>query len=179
MTYRPEKKHFGFWFNVRNSTVASLIGFEGVFGLVFAATATIGAHRFLDVKERVSIANDFLSTTTGLLGVVFAAFALVGALMSDGYTRILQRTKGRVNSFFSPFIIVIGAAVGTILSTICYKAIAEHVPASFELPLFWTSVFLFLYTLLNVVALSRNIFAHGVTRAIVLEIEDRPPDGRQ
>ena len=174
--YRPEKKHFGFWYNVSNSTFGGTLGLEGIIGACLAGGSVFLANRHLTVQDRISIANDILAATTGLLGVLFAAFAIVAALTSDEYTRLLNQAKGGIYSFYSLFIIVIGVAVGTIFCSIAYKASAEHFPLVYEIPFFFLLIFLFSYTILNVVALSRNIFAHGVTRAMFLEKENGKND---
>lgn len=170
--YKPEKKHFGFWYNVSTSSFGGILGIEGLVGFCLASGAVFFANRHLKIEDRVSVVNDILSATTGMLGVLFAAFAIVAALMSDGYTRLLNRAEGRIHAFYSLFIIVIGVAVGVILLAIAYKASANHLSLGYELPMFFMLVFLFSYTILNIVALTRNIFAHGVTRAMFLELEE-------
>lgn len=171
MNRELRKYQFGFWHNLKSSSVGQLIGIEGAAALIISPAAAFLCHKFLSVEERISLANDLLGTTTGILGVLFAAFAIVAALLSDSYSRFIQRSTGRIHGFYSPFIIVIGVAIGTIFSIISYKAFSKHLPTSWEIAFFGATTFLFSYTLLNVLALARNMFAHGVTRVLLLEIE--------
>lgn len=177
MNKRIRKYQFGFWYNLTSSPVGQLIGVEGTAGVVVSVTAAFLGHKFLNVEERITLANDLLGTATGILGVLFAAFAVVAALLSDSYSRFIQESTGRIHSFYSPFIIVIGVAIGAILSIISYKAFSKHLPLPWEITLFGVVVFLFSYTLLNILALARNMFAHGVTRVLLLEIES--PENRK
>jgi uncharacterized membrane protein len=169
---RPQPKDFSFWGNLTRSTLIHAFGIEGLIALLISVPAIYLSHEHLSTNERVSIANDMLATTTGILGVIFASFAIVAALMSDSYVRLLNKKEGRLKQFYSIFIIVIGFAVCSIALAISYKATAEHLPTQYEAPLFFASLFCFLYTLFNVVALARNIFGHGVTRAALLQKED-------
>lgn len=171
MNKRLGKYQFGFWYNLKSYPVGQLIGIEGAAGLGVSLTAAFLCHKFLDTGERISLANDLLGITTGVLGVLFASFAIVAALLSDSYSRFIQKSTGRIHGFYSPFIVAIGVAIGTIFSIVSYKAFAKHLPSSWEIAFFGAAAFLFSYTLLNVLALARNMFAHGVTRILLLEIE--------
>jgi hypothetical protein len=124
------------------------------------------------VPDRVAIAGDFLTLISAILGLLLAAFALVVAFFSESYTMLLQRNNPNgVRAFFSTFMVNIGVDVGVVLATIGYRAAATHLPSPVEKTAFVVLSALFVYALLNVVAVTRNVMAHGVTRAELIEIE--------
>lgn len=73
---------------------AIVIGIGG--GVALLARTTVG--------NRTSIAGDVLIVIGPLLGVVFGAFALVIALFSDSYLRLLNEVEDGVAAFLRPFL---------------------------------------------------------------------------
>jgi hypothetical protein len=97
---------------------------------------------------------------------------LVVAFFSESYTMLLQSANPKgVRAFFSVFMINIGVDVGVVLATIGYRAAASYLPSFVEKIAFVVLAALFVYAVLNVVAVSRNVMAHGVTRAELIELE--------
>ena len=169
-----ERRKFGFWHTIRHMSVGDLIGVEGVVAAL--ATAGLGYLAFFrgntDVAARVGIAGDFLGLTAALIGVIFAGFALVIALMSDRYLLLLERNPNGTRAFLAPFIVNIGVQVFTVLGIVVYRAAAKKLPPLAEHIVFIALVFLFLYVALNIVALARGVLAHGATRAEQATIDD-------
>lgn len=120
------RKKFGFWYAVGHLDVWQLIGIEGVAAVLIGGCGGIFLTRVTHVADRVSAAGDFLSIVAALLGVVFAAFALVVAFLSDSYMLQLRKNPRGVRVFFVPFIVNIGVDVGLIIAVVSYRASATH-----------------------------------------------------
>ena len=167
-----DRKKFGFWYSIGHLTVWQLIGIEGVVAVLLGGAGGIFLARATHVADRVSIAGDFLSIIAALLGVVFAAFALVIAFLSDSYMLQLRKNPKGVRVFFVPFMVNIGVDVGLVIGTVAYRAVATHLNPALDKTLFVILAIVFVYALLNVIALARNVMAHGITRAEMAEIEE-------
>lgn len=167
---KPEK--VGFWRSLRNLTGEDIFGPE----LLGALLIGVGGGTFLlahtRTMGRVEIAADFLYIIAPLMGVVFAAFALVIALFSDDYIRALNANRDGVAAFLRPFLVTIGLQVGTALLCVAYRAAAEVVPSKAEVGAWLVLCFLFVFALLDVVALGRAVMLHGITRAKEIEVRD-------
>jgi hypothetical protein len=107
-----------------------------------------------------------------LLGIVFAGFTLVVSLLSDDYLRWLSTSPDGPRGFLAPFVIAVGVQVFTLLLAIVYRAIATDLSSSYEKTLFVLIGFFTTFAALEVVALARNVFAHGLTRARGIEVSD-------
>ncbi len=94
-----DRKKFGFWYAIGHLTVWQLIGIEGVVAVLLGGAGGIFLARVTHVADRVSVAGDFLSIIAALLGVVFAAFALVIAFLSDSYMLQLRKNPKGVRVF--------------------------------------------------------------------------------
>ena len=171
-----DRKNFGFWYAVGHLTVWQLIGIEGVVAALFGGAGGIYLARVTHVAARVSVAGDFLSIVAALLGVVFAAFALVIAFLSDSYMLQLRKNPKGVRVFFVPFMINIGVDVGLVIGIVAYRASASHLTRTLDKSFFVFLTILFIYALLNIIALARNVMAHGITRAEMAEIEKLEQD---
>lgn len=167
-----EKRQFGFWRNVVSTPAGQLIGVEGVIAVTVGVAAAIWLAREGTRDGRIAIAGDFLTLSSALVGVVFAGFALVIALLSDKYLVLLERSSGGTRVFLAPFIINIGAQVFVVIGTVGYRAAAKQVPLGVEQWIFGVVAVFFIYATLNIVALARNVLAHGATRAEQATIEE-------
>ena len=139
----------------------------GVAGSIFLVKRT-------DHAARIAFAGDILSLTAALVGVVFAALALVVALLSESYLRLLNSEDGEQGllAFLSPFMLVIGMQVTTVVGAVAYRAFASLVPKGLEPWLFGALAALFLMSALEIVALARSVVMHGLARAKLREITD-------
>lgn len=160
-----ERRHAGFLAALGHSRLASLAWPEGVIALVFGLGGGIALLGPTSVDERLSLVGDGLNLLGVLLGVVFAAFALLIALFSDDYVRALDKVEGGVISFMRPFMLALGLQVTTVLLTLAYRAGAAHLPSKGEVGLFLCWAFLLTYVIADVVALGRTVTMHGLARA--------------
>lgn len=115
------RRQVGFWPTVGRLRLRDLKSPEIVFGLLLGGGGALAAIRNSAVPARVLVAGDFLLLTPALVGVVFAALALVVALMSDTYLRVLRSVEGGLIEFLGPFMIVIGIQVGTLIGSVAYR----------------------------------------------------------
>jgi hypothetical protein len=167
-----ERRAFSFWRIVRERWGWRLFGYEALFAVIIATAAGIPIVHLTKVADRIAIAGDFLTLVSAVLGLLLAAFALVVAFFSESYTMLLQSANPKgVRAFFSVFMINIGVDVGVVIATIGYRAAASYLPSLVEKIAFVVLAALFIYAVLNVVAVSRNVMAHGVTRAELIELE--------
>ena len=125
-----------------------------------------------NLVTRVAVVGDVLVLLGPLLGIVFAGFTLVVSLLSDDYLRWLNTSPDGPRGFLAPFVIAVGVQVFTLLLAIVYRAIATDLSSSYEKTLFVLIGFLTTFAALEVVALARNVFAHGLTRARGIEVSD-------
>jgi MFS family permease len=145
---------------------------EVVFGAVIGVGLAVSLDLLSKPAERIAVAGDYLPIAGALLGIVFAGFALVIALMTDEYLRWLEDTDSGVIGFLSPFMVSVGLQVGTLLGAVLFRATASHLPLSAEKWFFGVISVLFFVAALDIVALARSILMHGVARARGLKISD-------
>jgi len=118
------------------------------------------------------LVGDTLNALGILLGVVFAAFALLIALLSDDYLRLLDKASDGVLAFIRPFMIAVGCQATTLILALTYRTIALDVDSRVEVGLFLAWAFLFTFAVADVVALARNIAMHAVLRAQQLQTSE-------
>jgi uncharacterized protein YacL len=169
---RLDRRKFGFWHILLEQNKWRLVKWEGVWALVIGVGGGIEVTRWTTTAARVSISGDFLTIVSALLGVVLASFALVVAFLSESYTLQLQKNPKGVRAFFAPFVINVGVDVGLIIGTVAYRAIASNLTHLVEKILFVILASLFIYAILNIMALTRAVMAHAVTRAELIEMDD-------
>lgn len=164
------RREVGFWAAVGRLRLRDLLTWEIAGGAVVGAAASVLLVRNTGLASREDLAGDYLSLTPALLGVVFAALALVVALMSDSYLRLLRGTGEGVLAFLGPFMVVIGLQVGTILAVVAYRAFSGLVSLQAEHWLFGVVTALFAVSTLEVVSLARNVLMHGLARGRLEEV---------
>lgn len=167
------RREVGFWplladqsfrqlFGSPEFPVAILLGAGGATLIVLNST----------VSARVDIAGDFLLISAPLLGIVFTALALVVSLFSDQYLKLLnQAPGGGLRVFLAPFMIALGLQVGALLAAVAYRAAAATLPQQAEAIAFPVAGFLFVWAVLDVVALGRSVLLHALNRARHAELE--------
>jgi hypothetical protein len=170
------EQKFGFWRSLRQLSGEDILSPELLLALLIGIGGGVGLLTQTAASDRHGLASDFLIVIGPLLGVVFAAFALVIALLSDSYLVALSENKDGVAAFFRPFLVAIGIQVWALLLTIIYRAGMAYLPSKVEVGLFLVVCFFFVFALLDVIALARNVFAHGVTRgeeAVIQKLEEQ------
>lgn len=169
--HREQMPAVGFWHALGKLSFAEL-KVEGSAALILGIGAALALLSTTDAPDRVEVAGDHLVIAAPLLGIVFAAAALVIALFNDEYWRVLNANPDGVAGFLRPFMLAIGAQVGTVLLAVAYRAGAEHLDSRVEVGAFVVLSVLFVFATLDVVALGRTILRHGHTRAKAVEVRD-------
>ncbi|QYJ04236.1 hypothetical protein KUV85_00715 [Nocardioides panacisoli] len=120
-----------------------------------------------DLAARANLVDSYLPLAGALLGIVFAALALVVGLFTTDYLRLLDEdgSGDGVVGFLSPFMIAIGLQVTVLIGGVSYGAAASQVPSTGEAWWFGVETTLFLVAALDVVALARSVVMHGVARS--------------
>lgn len=168
----PSKKDFGFWRTLGSMRISQLLGVEAPLAVIAGGVGCIALVHVTKVADRIAVAADFLSLTGALLGVVVAAFALVISMLSDNYMVLLQKHPEGIRPFLAPFVINAGIQIGVVIGAVAYRASGTHLPKLAEKTSFVVLGVLFMFALLNVMALTRNALAHGVTRAAAAELDE-------
>lgn len=166
------RRRVGFWRSFGKLQLSQLATVELGGCLIVGIAAGVFLVKHTDLAARVAIAGDVLSLTPALLGVVFAALALVVALLSESYLRLLNEERDGILAFLSPFMVVIGIQVAAVIGAVSYRAFAKFVPPTVENWLFCALAVLFLTSALEVVALARSVIMHGLARARLQEVTD-------
>lgn len=167
------RREVGFWTAVRKTTIGQLLTFEIAGGALIGVAASWWLVTSTTRADRIRFVGDYLTLTPALLGVVFAALAMVVALMSEDYLRLLRESSGDgVVGFLRPFIFVIGLQVGALLSAVGFRAFAPLMPESAASWAFGVVTVLFVVSTLEVVALARSVVMHGMGRARLQRVAD-------
>lgn len=167
-----QRRQVGFLGSIRRTPLGSLMWPEGTIAVVVGIGGGIALLNSTTASERVTTVGDGLQLLGVLLGVVFAAFALLIALFSDEYIRLLTKAEGGLIVFLRPFIIAIGCQVTTLFVTMGYRATATDLDSRIEVGVFLAWAFLFAFSLADVVSLGRSIMLHGLFRARQIEPTD-------
>jgi hypothetical protein len=101
----PDRREFGFWRSLGRIRLSDLMTPEVVSGVLIGAGLAAALGNVATRSARTAVAGDYLLIAGDLLGIVFAGFALVIALLSDEYLRWLEETDSGVTGFLSPFLV--------------------------------------------------------------------------
>ncbi|MGN9803049.1 hypothetical protein [Micromonospora sp. L32] len=145
---------------------------EGLLAVLLGSTGAVLLILKASLDARVATAGDILTLGSALVGVIFAGFALVIALLSDRYLLLLEKSPNGTRAFLAPFMINIGVQVFVVILSVVYRAAAKSLPPPAEKVTFVALCILFLYAALNIVALARSVLAHGATRAEQATIDE-------
>src|SRR5262245_53690124 len=113
-----DRRDFGFWKNLNELDVGEAFGLEALIAGIIVDVGCIALLGRSNLVQRVTLAEDCLSLDEALLGVIFAAFALVVSLLSDRYLLFVQRQPNGARVFLRPFMVNIGLQVGIVIGTI-------------------------------------------------------------
>jgi len=166
------RRQFGFWRSLGRMQLSDLLAPEVIVGVLIGVGLAVTLCLIGTPSARGSVTGDYLVIAGALIGVVFAGFALVIALMSDDYIRWLADTKSGVVGFLSPFVVSIDLQVGTLLGAVLYRALADQLPPTLEKWFFGVVSVSFFTAALDVVAVARSVLMDGVARARDLKIRD-------
>lgn len=163
------RRSVGFIAALGNTKIKSILWPEGTLAILFGLVGSSLAIEYIDLHLRVEAASDALRVLSSLLGMVLAGLMLVITISNDEYMRLLGRSSVGVVGFYQPFILAIGLQVLTILLLIAYRAIARDL-GGLEEWFFRVIAVLFIFALLDIVALARSLLMHAVTRAMQSDI---------
>ena len=141
---------------------------EGVLALLMAGATTGLLCTQASVVDRVEIAASSLRIIAPLLGVVLASLTFVISFASDDYLRRLKSTKSGVIAFYRPFVFAIGIEILTLILIIAYKAVASRTLIGVECSVFGVMCFFVAYSILNILAVARNVVMHALLRSEML-----------
>lgn len=163
------RREVSFMMALRTSKLRSLAWPEGVGALIVGCAGGATLAQYGSIQDRLLVATNSLRVLAPLLGVVLAALTFVISFASDDYIRHLKQGKLGVIEFYRPFIFALGIEIITILYIIGYQAIAESAASGLEGFLFVILSFLVVYSILNILAVARNVVMHALTRASLLD----------
>jgi small-conductance mechanosensitive channel len=139
---------------------------EAILALVIGGGGSVFIVRATTASERVGAASDVLVLAAALLGVVFAALAIVVSLPSTSYLRMLGETEdGGMRKFLDPFLVAVGTQIVLLLLAFAYSLAAEAVPWWVEHAAFYVMATVLVLGLLDIAGLARQLVRHGVLRA--------------
>lgn len=180
------RRRVGFWNALGRQNLRSVAGLETLTALAVGISGSVWLLHVGNLEDRTILVNSYVGLAGALLGIVFAALALVVALFTTEYLRFLDEdgSGDGVIEFLSPFMIAIGLQIGVLLGAVAYGAGASHIPDKVEAWWFGTVTTLFLIAALDVIALARSVVMHGVARAklktlAVTDIDERRAEQRR
>lgn len=159
------RREVGFWGSLGRLKISDLINVEYVSSLIIGGAVAVALTSLATREVRHAVAGDYLAITAALVGVVFAGMALVVALMSDSYLRLLDESPTGLPGFLGPFMIALGLQVGGVLSSVGYRAFGPLLPEVLEPWLFGFITVLFVASALEIIVLARSVFMHARLRA--------------
>jgi hypothetical protein len=165
MTKDPLQHRVGVWRSVGELKLKDAWP-EGLFSLVIGAGGAALMISGTTAAQRSTAVGDVLILAGALLAVVFTALALVVSLPSASYLRMLHDTPdGGMARFLDPFLIAVGTQIALLVLAIGYQLAATSVVKWIEHAVFGLIGFLFIFGVLDVAALARQLVRHGILRA--------------
>jgi hypothetical protein len=156
----------GVWRALGEFKLREAIWPEGLLAIVIGVGGATAALHVTKLPERLSIAGDLLFLSGALLAVVFAALAIVVSLDSPSYLLMLHDTpEGGMRRFLDPFLVAVGTQIAVVFLGLGYRLLAASLGTWPERAMFAVLGFLFVFGLLDIAALARQLVRHGILRA--------------
>lgn len=150
---------------------------EILLGAVIGGGGAALAVQATDLKARIDVMGVILPLAGTLLAVIFAALAIVVSLPSKSYLRMLEETEeGGMRRFLDPFLVAVGVQTVLFLAALAFRLFANNVAWWIEHVAFYILGFLFVFALLDVAALARQLVRHGILRAVDATLSDDSDD---
>lgn len=156
----------GVWRAVGEVKLRDLLWPEGLLAVAIGGGGTVLAIGSTTPTARGSEVGDVLVLAGALLAVVFTALAIVVSLPSSSYLRMLAKTPGGgMRHFLDPFLVAIGTQISLVLLSVAYGLLASAVSSVIEHLAFGAISVLFVFGVLDIAALGRQLVRHGIFRA--------------
>ena len=140
---------------------------EFFFALLIGAGGAVALVQATEVDDRASAAGGLVAVAAALLAVVFAALAVLVALPASRYlAEMAEAPDGGLRVFLDPFLLAAGTQLALIVVAVVYGMVAASAATIVEHGLFYLLGFLFIFGLLDVMSLARQLVKHAVGRAI-------------
>ena len=165
------RREAGFLRAVKATGIRSFMLPEGVLAFLLAGLGAGLLCTQASVSDRLEVAANSLRIIAPLLGVVLAALTFVISFASDDYLRRLKSTESGVIAFYRPFVFAIGIEIVTLILIVVYKTMANKMLEGAECTIFGIMCFFVAYSMLNVLAVARNVVMHALLRADLLSDE--------
>jgi hypothetical protein len=150
---------------------------EAFFAAVIGGGGSVAIVLSTHAKDRADAVGDLVGVSVGLLGIIFAALAIVVALPASRYLNLLAETAdGGMRVFLDPFLVAVGTQVLLVFLTIGYHTLAVHLPSDVEHGAFYALGFFFAFGILDIANLARQLVRHAVGRAEAA-VEEEPRNG--
>jgi small-conductance mechanosensitive channel len=157
-------------------SIKELLWPEGLPALVVGGGGAALALRTCGLSTRIGAVEDLLALAGPLLAVVFAALALVVSIPSSNYMRALSESGRGIKAFLDPFLLTAGTQALIILLAFGYLLVAASVSRTVEHIAFYVIGAVFVYGLLDIIALARSLVRHGIYRTTLARIEAEGDD---
>jgi hypothetical protein len=156
----------GIWRALGDFKLKDAVWPEGLFAVVIGAGGSALAIGATTPAERADVMGNVLALAGAFLAVVFTALAIVVSLPSASYLRMLGQTpEGGMRRFLDPFLVAVGTQIAIILLAVAYRLVSGDVTKWIEHVSFGVVGFLFVFGVLDLAALARQLVQHGILRA--------------
>lgn len=177
---RQRRREVGFWPLLAEQRLGAIVAApEFLAALIVGGGVAAVAIAAFGLEHRLAAAGDYLAVAGPLLGIVFAALALVVSLFSDRYLRLLNDAPGGLRTFLAPFMIALGLQVGALLGAVAFRVTATVAHPAVEGTAFALLTFVFFWAIFDVVALARSVLLHALNRARIPDSDDSQGSVRQ
>lgn len=178
MTSSDLNRPVGIWRALGEFKLKDALWPEGLLALVLGGGGAALVIGVTTHAERLSTTGTILALAGGFFGIVFASLAIVVSLPSTSYLRMLGDTpEGGMRRFLDPFLVAVGTQVALVLLCVAYRLVSADVTSWIEHVSFGAVGFLFVFGLLDIAALARQLVRHGILRAADAALEAKERDG--
>lgn len=169
----------GIWRAIGEFKLKEAVWPEGVVALALGGGGAAIVIGLTKPGARADAMSDVLVLAGAFLAVIFTALAIVVSLPSNRYLRMLDETPdGGIRRFLDPFLVGVGTQLAIVLLAVAYRLVSADVAKWIEHVAFGLVGFLFVFGVLDIAALARQLVRHGLLRAAEAGLpEDEPGDG--
>lgn len=159
---------------IRQTGTMRLAWPEGIVALALGGGGAATLVGIGSVDESIQVAGALLTVAIALIAVTFAAFAILIAYLSDQYMLLLDRASSKgFPAFLQPFMVAVTIQSMVIVIALGYQAFARHLPLWPQRVTFVVLGTLAIYAVVDVIAISRELSMHALTRLRHLQSTER------